>query len=101
MRSVSPKHNRWEREVKLQYNVTRMDDNLKQAIHGLRKVRFRTEPEYKPYVSYAIWVMVMLRHSAVTKGLQLIFCNRHMAVKQPFKLEPFSDSDIQQARKDI
>ncbi|EMD1174374.1 hypothetical protein VP758_000871 [Vibrio harveyi] len=78
-----------------------MDDNIKEAIQGLRKVRFRAEPQYKPYVSYAIWVLVMLRRSAITKGLQLIFCNRHMTAKQPFKLEAFADSDIQQAIKDI
>lgn len=83
----------------MNYNVRRMDDNTKDVIHGLRKIRFRLEPEYKPYINYTIWLIINMRNSFLVRGLQLIFYRKHFEPVMPFKLEPFTELDIQESRK--
>ncbi|ODS04722.1 hypothetical protein RJD39_22100 [Vibrio scophthalmi] len=76
----------------LQYNVEKMDDNLKTAIQGLRRVRFQVEPQLKPYINYAVWVLVMLNRQKFRRGFAIVFYARYVMKGKLFK--GFTDDDL-------
>ena len=87
--------------MKVKYNVYKKDDKLKEVISGLRRVRFRATPEHKEFINGAIWLLICLRRSAIFKGLQVIFYEKHFKIKKPFKLKKFTSKDIDQAKSEI